>query len=131
MKLDKNGNVCFDRDGKPYSKNRWAFREGNVPEKKFRLQANYMDSSGCHNGAFFRLFNEVSSKVRINGQDVLRIPSKRYAEEEYPSDMQAIHGDDPTGNNWKFPYTINMVPDSIPCIVVWRPDADSAYRFLG
>lgn len=45
--------------------------------------------------------------------------------------MRTIHGDDPSGNNWKFPYTINMVPDSIPCIVVWRPDDQSAYRFLG
>jgi len=24
-----------------------------------------------------------------------------------------------------------MTPDSIPCVVVWRPDESSAYRFLG
>lgn len=131
VKLDKNGNICYDRDGKPYSKNRWTFREGNVPEKKFRLQANYMDSSGCHNGAFFRMFNEVAPKVKIGNESVLRIPSQIYAEDSYPSAMQAIHGDDPSGNNWKFPYNIHMVPDSIPCIVVWRPDENSAYRFLG
>lgn len=131
VKLDKNGNVCYDRDGKPYSKNRWAFREGNVPEKKFRLQANYMDSSGCHNGAFFRMFNEVAPKVKIGNENVLRIPSEVYAAEQYPTAMQSIHGDDPSGNQWKFPYKINMVPDSIPCIVVWRPDEGSAYRFLG
>lgn len=131
VKLDKNGNVCYDRDGKPLSKNRWAFRQGNVPEKKFRLQANYMDSSGCHNGAFFRMFNEVAPKVKINGQSVLRIPAQAYAIDEYPSEMQSIHGDDPSGKNWKFPYTINMTPDSVPCVVVWRPDESSDYRFLG
>src|SRR5574344_69725 len=132
VRLDKiAGNVCYDRDGKVYPKNRWAFRQGNVPEKKFRLQANYMDSSGCHNAAFFRLINEVHPKVQINGQNVLRIPSEKYATDNYPAAMQAIYGDDPNGNAWKFPYTINIVPDSIPCIVVWRPNADSAYRFLG
>ena len=132
VRLDKiAGNVCYDRDGRVYPKNRWAFRHGNVPEKKFRLQANYMDSSGCHNGAFFRMVNEVYPKVKINGNDVLRIPSEKYATDTYPAAMQQIHGDDPSGNGWKFPYTINFVPDSIPCIVVWRPDDNSAYRFLG
>lgn len=135
VKLDKNGNICYDRDGKVYPKNRWAFREGNVPEKKFRLQANYMDSSGCHNGAFFRLFNEVAPKVAISDGSTtinpLRIPAEKYAADSYPAAMQALYGDDPTGNNWKFPYNIHMTPDSIPCIVVWRPDENSAYRFLG
>ena len=131
VKLDKNGNICYDRDGKPYSKNRWVFREGNVPEKKFRLQANYMDSSGCHNGAFFRMFNEVAPKVSINNQNVLRIPSEVYASENYPQAMRLRYGEDPSGNNWKFPYRINMVPDSIPCVVVWRPDENDSYRFLG
>lgn len=132
VRLDKiAGNICYDRDGKVYPKNRWAFRQGNVPEKKFRLQANYMDSSGCHNGAFFRMINEVYPKVKINGQDVLRMPSEKYATDTYPTAMQNIYGDDPSGNDWKFPYTLNIVPDSIPCIVVWRPDDNSAYRFLG
>ena len=132
VRLDKiAGNICYDRDGKVYPKNRWAFRQGNVPEKKFRLQANYMDSSGCHNGAFFRMINEVYPKVKINGQDVLRMPSEKYATDSYPAAMQNIYGDDPSGNDWKFPYTLNIVPDSIPCIVVWRPDDNSAYRFLG
>ena len=132
VRLDKiAGNVCYDRDGKIYPKNRWAFRQGNVPEKKFRLQANYMDSSGCHNGAFFRMINEVYPKVKINGQNVLRMPSEEYATDSYSDAMQNIYGDDPSGNNWKFPYTLNIVPDSIPCIVVWRPDDNSAYRFLG
>lgn len=131
VKLDKNGNICYNRDGVPYSKNRWAFREGNIPEKKFRLQANYMDSSGCHNGAFFRMFNEVAPKVRVNGNAVLRIPSEKYATDLYPSAMEDIHGEDPSGNGWKFPYRINICPDSIPCIVVWRPDENSSYRFLG
>ena len=57
MKFDKNGNVLYDRDGKPWPKNRWTFAAGNVPEKKVRLQANPMDSSGCHNGAFLRMVN--------------------------------------------------------------------------
>ena len=132
VRLDKiEGNICYDRDGKVYPKNRWAFRQGNVPEKKFRLQANYMDSSGCHNGAFFRMINEVYPKVKINNQDVLRMPSEKYATDEYPIVMQDEYGDDPSGNGWKFPYNLNIVPDSIPCIVVWRPDDNSAYRFLG
>ncbi len=131
VKLDKNGNVCYNRDDKPLSKNRWVFREGNVPEKKFRLQANYMDSSCCHNGSFFRMFNEVAPKVRIGNQTVLRIPSEVYAADTYPTAMRQRYGDDPSGKNWKFPYNIHMVPDSIPCVVVWRPDEDSSYRFLG
>lgn len=131
VKLDKNGNVCYNRDDKPLSKNRWVFREGNVPEKKFRLQANYMDSSCCHNGAFLRMFNEVAPKVRIGNQTVLRIPSEIYASDSYPNAMRQRYGDDPSGKNWKFPYNIHMVPDSIPCVVVWRPDGNSSYRFLG
>lgn len=131
VKLDKNGNICYDRDGKAYPKNRYAFRSGNVPEKKFRLQANYMDSSGCHNGAFFRMFNEVAPKVRINGKSVLRIPAEVYASDNYPAAMQAQYGTDPSGAGWKFPYNIHMTPDSIPCVVVWRPDENSDYRFLG
>lgn len=131
VKLDKNGNICYDRDNRPLSKNRYAFRKGDVPEKKFRLQANYMDSSGCHNGAFLRMFNEVAPKVKIGNESVLRIPSEVYASDQYPAAMQAIHGEDPSGNGWQFPYKINMVPDSIPCVVVWRPDEGSPYRFLG
>ena len=131
VKLDKNGNVCHDRDGGVYPKNRWAFREGNVPEKKFRLQANYMDSSGCHNGAFFRMFNTVAPRVKINNESVLRIPAEAYATDTYPQKMKQLYGDDPSGNNWKFPYNIHMTPDSIPCVVVWRPDESSAYQFLG
>ena len=131
VKLDKEGNVCYDRDEKKLVGNRWAFREGNVPEKKFRLQANYMDSSCAHNGAFLRLFNEVSPRVRVNGNYVLRTPAEQYAYEEYSEAMTAIHGEDPRGLNWKFPYTLHMVPDSIPCIVVWREDSESPYQFLG
>lgn len=131
VKLDKNENICYDRDGKPLTKNRWAFRRGNVPEKKFRLQANYMDSSGCHNGAFLKLFNEVSNKLNINGEYVLRIPSIEYAKKKYSDAMTDAHGVDPSGGDWKFPYEMAMVPDSIPCVVVWRPDEQSSYKFLG
>lgn len=132
VRLDKiSGNVCYDVNNKPLPKNRWAFREGNVPEKKFRLQANYMDSSGCHNAAFFKLINEVYPKVEINGVKVLRIPAEAYATDSYPTAMQNTFGDDPTGTDWKFPYKINICPDSIPCIVVWRPTAGDEYRFLG
>lgn len=132
VRLDKiKENVCYDRDGKVYPKNRWAFREGNVPEKKFRLQANYMDSSGCHNAAFFRLINEVYPKVQIGGQNVLRIPCEQYAIDNYPAAMAAAHQAEYPEKVWKFPYTINICPDSIPCIVVWRPTEDDSYRFLG
>ena len=131
VKLDKNNNVCYDRDGKILTKNRWSFRDGNVPEKKFRLQANYMDSSGAHNGAFMRLFNQVGPKVAINGSYVLRTPAEQYAYEEYPGVMQALHGDDPRGLGWAFPYTFHMIPDSIPCVVVWRESDKDPYKFLG
>lgn len=132
VKLDKiAGNICYDRDGKVYPKNRWAFRQGNVPEKKFRLQANYMDSSCCHNAAFFRMVNEVYPKVQIGGEKVLRIPAEKYATDNYSSAMENLYGEDPTGNNWKFPYKINICPDSIPCIVVWREDDTKPYKFLG
>lgn len=132
VKLGKNtANICYDRDGKVLPKNRYAFREGNVPEKKFRLQANYMDSSGCHNGAFFRMFNSVAPKVKIDNDNVLLTPAEKYALNEYPSAMQRSHGDDPTGNNWKFPYNMHMCPDSIACIVVWRPNEEEPYQFLG
>lgn len=131
VKLDKNNNVCYDRDGKILNKNRWAFREGNVPEKKFRLQANYMDSSSAHNGGFLRLFNEVSPKVTINNEYVLRTPAEEYAYTKYPDAMRAAHGEDPSGKGWKFPYNLHMVPDSIPCVVVWRKTDKDPYMFLG
>ena len=133
VKLDKNNNVCYDRDNKVIVKNRWAFREGNVPEKKFRLQANYMDSSGAHNGSFFRLFNEVAPGVVINGSNVLRMPAEEFAVEDYPRIMSAKYGaeNDPRGEGWRFPYTLHMCPDSIPCVVVWRPDSGKPYQFLG
>ena len=133
VKLDKNNNVCYDRDGKILNKNRWAFRQGNVPEKKFRLQANYMDSSGVHNGAFLRLFDEVAPKVTIDNQYVLRTPAEQFAYEEYPAIMSAKYGpeNDPRGLNWAFPYNLHMVPDSIPCVVVWRKTDKDPFTFLG
>lgn len=131
IKLDKNNNVCYDRDGRILPKNRWAFREGNVPEKKFRLQANYMDSSCAHNGAFMRLFNQVSPRLTINNEYVLRTPAEEYAYEKYPNDMKAIYGEDPRGLGWKFPYNLHMVPDSIPCVVVWRQTDKDPFKFLG
>lgn len=132
VKLDKDkNNVCYDDNDRPLPKNRWTFREGNVPEKKFRLQANYMDSSCAHNAAFMRLFNEVSNRVTIGNENVLQIPAIKYANKYYSGQMQADYGDDPNGNNWKFPYNLHMVPDSIPCVVIWREDEQSAYRYLG
>ena len=133
VKLDKNNNVCYDRDGKILNKNRWAFRQGNVPEKKFRLQANYMDSSGVHNGAFLRLFDEVSQKVTIEGKKVLRTPAEQFAYEDYPAIMTSKYGadKDPRGLGWAFPYNLHMVPDSIPCVVVWRKTDKDPFIFLG
>lgn len=130
MKFDKNGNVLYDRDGKPWPKNRWAFAKGNVPEKKVRLQANPMDSSGCHNGAFLRMVNQIYPNVKVDGEYVLRIPAQNYVlSGQYASDMAKAHGG--AAANYKFPYTINTVPDSRPLVVVWRPDENSSYRMLG
>lgn len=130
MKFDKNGNILYDRDGKPLTKNRWAFKEGNVPEKKVRLQANPMDSSGCHNGSFMRMVNRVYPNVKINGEFVLRTPIQEYVlSGDYAQDMARIHGGD--ASQYAFPYNINFVPDSKPIVVVWRPDENSEYRMLG
>lgn len=132
VKLNKDEtNVCYDRDGNILPKNRWAFREGNIPERKFRLQANYMDSSCAHNGAFLRLFNEVSPRLKVGDDYVLRIPAEKYAYDQYPTIMQQRHGDDPRGLGWAFPYNIHMVPDSIPCVVVWRENDQKPFKFLG
>ena len=130
MKFDKNGNVLYDRDGKPLPKNRWAFASGNVPEKKVRLQANPMDSSGCHNGSFLRMVNRVYPNVKIDNQYVLRTPAQEYVlSGQYSRDMVAKHGG--TVADYPFPYTINIVPDSRPVVVVWRADEQSEYKFLG
>ena len=131
VKLDKNNNICYDRDNKPLIKNKWTFRNGNIPEKKWRAAANYMDSSGCHGASFLRMFSEVAPKVQINNEYVLRMPCENYVADQYSNAMRAAHGEDPSGNNWRFPYTFHMTPDSIPAVLVWRPDESSAYRFLG
>lgn len=130
VKLDKNNNVVYDRDGNPLYKNRWAFRSGNVPEKKFRLQANPMDSSCCHNGSFLRLVNETYKNAQVNGEYVLRIPAQDYVlSGQYSSDMAQRHGGD--AKDYKFPYNINFVPDSRPCVVVWRLNENTPYTMLG
>lgn len=130
VKLDKNGNVVFDRDGNPLYKNRWAFRAGNIPEKKFRLQANPMDSSCCHNGAFLRMVNETYKKAQVNGEYVLRIPAQQYVlSGQYASDMAQRHGGE--AKDYEFPYNINYVPDSRPCVVVWRANENTPYTMLG
>lgn len=124
------GNVIYDRDGKPLAKNRWAFNSKNVPERKLRLQANSMDSSVCHNGAFLKMVNAVYPNVDINGEHVLRTPLQEYIMSgKYAQDMARVHGG--SSNDYTFPYTINMVPDSKPVVIVWRPDENSTYRFLG
>lgn len=130
VKFDKNNNILYDRDGNPYPKNRWTFRKGNVPEKKVRLQANPMDSSGCHNGAFLRMVNHSYPNVQINGEYVLRIPSQDYVlSSGYSRDMAAKYGGNQS--DYQFPYTINYVPDSRPCVVVWRLNKNSPYKMLG
>lgn len=130
VKLDKNNNVVYDRDGKPLSKNRWAFRAGNIPEKKFRLQANPMDSSGCHNGSFLHMVNETYRKAQVNGEYVLRIPAQQYVlSGQYAADMAQAHGGE--AKDYEFPYTINYCPDSRPCVVVWRADENTPYTMLG
>ena len=130
MKFDKNNNVLYDRDGKPWNKNRWSFNKDNVPEKKVRLQANPMDSSGCHNGSFLRMVNRVYPNVKINGEYVLRTPAQDYVlSGAYASDMAKAHGG--LASQYTFPYTINFVPDSKPIVIVWRPDENSEYRMLG
>lgn len=131
IKLGQVGNECTDIDGNIYPKQRYAFRKGNTPEKKFRLQANYMDSSGCHNAAFFRLFNEIYRNVELDGKKVLRIPAEKAATDVYPVRMAELHGNDRRGSDWSFPYNINMLPDSVPCIVLWKPTDDADYNFLG
>lgn len=131
VKLDKNSNVIYDRDNMPLPKNRWAFRAGNVPEKKFRLQANPMDSSCCHNGAFLQMVNQCYPKVQVGDEGyVLRIPSQDYVlSGRYSNDMASKHGG--SSKDYPFPYTINFVPDSRPAVVVWRRDNNTPYEMLG
>lgn len=129
-KLDKNGNVVYDRDGQPLPKNRWAFIKGRVPEKKLRLQANPMESSGCHNGAFLNMINKVYPNVQIDGRYVLRTPIQQYIlSGQYAKDMVAAHGG--TEADYKFPYTVSFTPQSIPCVIVWRKDENTPYSMLG
>lgn len=128
VKLDKDGNVVTDVDGNPLNKNQYAIRKGGIPEKKFRLQANYMDSSGCHNGAFLRMINEVFPKVEIDGKHVLLTPPQNYALNTYPEEMKVKYG---AGRDYTFPYTIELEPDSMPCVVFWRTSETDPYHFLG
>lgn len=118
---DKNGSVLYDDENNAVTGGRYAFKNGAMPTKKWILQANYMDSSGTHNGAIERLFTDTWYKAAVNGDYVLRTP---------PQEVQAKWND---LYNTTFPYQIRISPDSLPCVVFWRSGKDDteSYQFLG
>lgn len=110
----------FDADGNAIISGRYAFNDEVMPMKKWVLQANYMDSTCCHNGSILRLVNESWYNASINGGYILRTPPQKVAAEDYPSLYRK-----------SFPWMIRTTACSMPCVVFWRKDDTSEYSFLG
>ena len=47
-------------------------KDDSIPSNKWVLQANYADSSGVHNGALEKLFNDTWYNAVIDGEYKLR-----------------------------------------------------------
>ena len=133
------------------NKNRYKMKDNSIPSNKFVLQANYADSSGVHNGSLQRLINETWWKAKIDNEYKLRTLPQLFSSNQTVShnNIQSGENDDPnkgliTGKNedgklWRdyagnkdFPYTIQVGPDSFPCVVFYSDtSAGGQTTFLG
>ena len=122
----------FNRDdADPMSDPRWSMRAGAMPQTKFVAQCYYIDSSNCKSPSLLNIIDEV-----MRGSGIYTEPMKyAYARDSrgrnYSEDMTRIHGVDPSGRGWPFPYNIRYTPDSIPCVIISRDDENSPWQYTG
>ena len=119
---DKDSAEMYNVDGNRIIGGRYAFKDGAMPMKKWVLQANYMDSTGCHNGSILRLMNSTWENANVGNQGyALRTPPQNVMLDTYPS----YNDGNPS------PYKVRTAADSMPCVVFWRKNEEAEWSFLG
>ena len=155
--------VCTAQEGFGFNKNRYIMRNpeyesdgvtiktpGSIPSNKFVLQANYSDSSGCHNGALQKIINYTWWNAKIDGEYKLRTLPQLFTSNQTVSatdanlytnldpNKESTTGKNEQGKQWKdytnkdFPYQIQVGPDSFPCVVFYKDTSQGGKEtFLG
>ena len=130
------------------NKNRYRMKENSIPSNKFVLQANYADSSGVHNGGIERLiqntwfnakFEDNEYKLRTLPQLFTTNQTVTHKDASLNDVNDRIDGLNAEGYTWNhystrsdFPYTLQVAPDSFPCVVFYYDEAGTQERtFLG
>jgi len=121
------------------NKNRYRMKENSIPSNKFVLQANYADSSGVHNGGIERLiqntwfnakFEDNEYKLRTLPQLFTTNQTVTHKDASLNDVNDRVDGLNDEGYTWNhystrsdFPYTLQVAPDSFPCVVFYYDEA--------
>jgi len=123
--MDKDGCIIKDYNGDIVAKGQLAIEQEidgkkMVPEKKRRLNPQFVDSTMGLAAAFYRMMNKVYPMAQITGEGyILRNDAQHYALEQYERE---------TG--MAFPYKILTVANPVPCVEFWRSDTTENFSYL-
>lgn len=91
-----------------------------IPEKKRRLNPQFVDSTMGLAAAFYRMMNKTYPMAQITGQGyILRNEAQHYAIEQYEKAVGV-----------PFPYKILTVANPVPCVEFWRHDDTENFSYL-
>lgn len=133
---DKDGCVPKDYNGVTLYKGYYSIHSGGIPEKKFRLNPQFVDSSMALAATFFHMVNKTSPLAVMNGNYYLRTKAQEYVlSGKWSEDMAKTWGG--AASDYAWPYTdqyggcgILTVPDPIPAVEFWRKDDTEAFSYL-
>lgn len=91
----------------------YSFKKRAQPVGLWCFKADYAESSGSHNTAIARLWNDVMYNTKIDGEYVLRTEAQK----------QAILED--------YPYDVRTTIDGFPIVIFYRINEDSEWICMG
>ena len=110
-KLDNT--KLYDNEGNEVKDKLYAFKKGSQPVDCWCLKADYAESSGTHNTAIARLWNEALYDAQIDGEYKLRTEAQRIAAES------------------DYKYDVRTTIDGFPILLFYRPSANDDVIFIG
>lgn len=109
----RDDTVLYDSDGRVVMDKLYAFKDGAQPVDCWCMKADYAESSGTHNTGIARLWNEVMTNARIDGEYVCRTEAQKKAREN------------------AYPYDVRTTVDGFPILIFYRLTSNDDLIFIG
>lgn len=115
----KKACVLYNADGKITDDGYYSITFGQIPEKKVRLNPNFVDSTCANALGFFNMVNDLYPKTQVGNSFVLRNAQQNFVANDWERRMGV-----------PFPYKVQNVPSATPVVLIWRPDERADWSFL-